>query len=224
MNIIKADLQHPFTAVPNASIRDPRLKLETLGVLTKLLSYPTDWVVCITALQRECRVGRDKLQRIFRELEAAGYMARTKKRMPDGTWSWPCRVYAEPLHHAAISRDGTPGTGTATHGKAGDKQSNKDKASLSRKELIVTDEMLRWAAENTPLVNPQQETAKFLDHPIATSRRYSSQSDLEADWRNWMRRGQEYQAKSGRQNRPTPKKSSTRRAANDLNDTSWLWS
>src|SRR5690606_13404277 len=153
-------------------------------------------------------------QKIIRELEATGYMVRVKQRKPDGRWIWSSQVYAEPLHQADISRDGTSGTGTAAHGKASDKQSNSEKSSLSRKELIVTDEMLHWAAENTPLVNPQQETDKFLDHPMATSRRYSSQSELEADWRNWMRRGQEYQAKSGRQNRPTPKKSSTRRAAN----------
>ena len=49
--------------------------------------------------------------------------------------------------------------------------------------FTVTDEMRAWAAEDSPGVDVDRETAKFKDHQFKTAR-----SDWLAAWRSWIRR------------------------------------
>ncbi|CCD95731.1 hypothetical protein BRAO375_4670006 [Bradyrhizobium sp. ORS 375] len=53
-------------------------------MLGYLLSRPHKWHVRLDHIGRTLVVGRKKLQRIFRELIAAGYVAREARRFVDG--------------------------------------------------------------------------------------------------------------------------------------------
>ena len=63
---------------------DERLSVEAKGVLGFLLSRPHAWQVRLEHIGRTLRVGRKKLQRIFRELISAGYVTRERQRILDG--------------------------------------------------------------------------------------------------------------------------------------------
>ncbi len=83
MTIVRREHRAQFTIVPNAIFRDDRLSIEAKGVLGYLLSRPHNWQVRLDHVGRTLRVGRKKLQRIFRELIGAGYVTREQLRTAD---------------------------------------------------------------------------------------------------------------------------------------------
>ena len=83
MTIVRREHRAQFTIVPNAIFRDDRLSIEAKGVLGYLLSRPHNWQVRLDNVGRTLRVGRKKLQRIFRELIGAGYVTREQLRTTD---------------------------------------------------------------------------------------------------------------------------------------------
>ncbi|WP_315827857.1 hypothetical protein [Bradyrhizobium sp. SZCCHNG3015] len=84
MTIVRREHRAQFTIVPNAVFADARLSVEAKGVLGYLLSRPHKWHVRLDHIGRTLLVGRKKLQRIFRELIAAGYVTREAQRIVDG--------------------------------------------------------------------------------------------------------------------------------------------
>jgi hypothetical protein len=80
MTIVRSEHRAQFTIVPNAIFHDDRLSIEAKGVLGYLLSHPHHWQVHLDRVGRTLRIGRKKLQRIFRELIGAGYVAREQPR------------------------------------------------------------------------------------------------------------------------------------------------
>ena len=80
MTIVRREHRAHFTIVPNAVFADARLSVEAKGVLGYLLSRPHKWQVRLEHIGRTLKVGRKKLQRIFRELIGAGYVTREPQR------------------------------------------------------------------------------------------------------------------------------------------------
>jgi hypothetical protein len=83
MTIVRREHRAQFTIVPNAIFLDDRLSIEAKGVLGYLLSRPHSWQVRLDHVGRTPRIGRKKLQRIFRELIGAGYVTREQPRTAD---------------------------------------------------------------------------------------------------------------------------------------------
>jgi hypothetical protein len=83
MTIVRREHRAQFTIVPNAIFLDDRLSIEAKGVLGYLLSRPHNWQVRLDHVGRTLRIGRKKLQRIFRELIGAGYVSREQPRTAD---------------------------------------------------------------------------------------------------------------------------------------------
>ena len=108
MTIVRSEHRAQFTIIPNAIFRDDRLSIEAKGVLGYLLSHPHHWQVHLDRVGRTLRIGRKKLQRIFRELTPAtspannrGPPARTASAKPttlSATYPshrsgrWTCRL------------------------------------------------------------------------------------------------------------------------------------
>ncbi|OZC35051.1 hypothetical protein B9Q17_07495 [Marinobacter vinifirmus] len=236
MSVIRRAQGQEFTVLPNRTIRDPRLSLDALGLLVKLISRPPNWEVRPYQLQQECAIGRDKLRRLLAELESSGYLVRIKSRRSDGTWDWVSEVYQETQTRTGNTTDGNPGhgatmdvfsvdgsavDGSPVAGKPGDikntdpeKIDSKKQREFTRRDLVVTDEMRTWAVENAPLVDLQWETQVFQTHPRGVDQRYRSQEALQAAWRTWVIRGQQFAERDR-----TPHK--TVSPVDTLSDTSW---
>ena len=73
-----------FASLPNAIWTDERLSIEAKGVLGYLLSRPHNWNVRLTQVGRVLKVGKDRMQRIFRQLISAGYVTREQRRIEGG--------------------------------------------------------------------------------------------------------------------------------------------
>jgi hypothetical protein len=117
--------------VPRALITDARLQFDTRGFAAWLLAKPPGWEIRAGALPYLLKkergpgehIGRDKVRRFFRELEAAGYVTRRRMRKADGRWRWQIEFTdtpaATPTHPRTVDRsavDGSTTGGTAADG------------------------------------------------------------------------------------------------------------
>lgn len=73
-----------FAMISNAFLRDPRLSFHARGVGAWMLSHASGWECTTEGVAREAGVGRDQVRRALRELEAAGYLRRTRVRLAGG--------------------------------------------------------------------------------------------------------------------------------------------
>ena len=116
--------------VPRALITDVRLQFDTRGFAAWLLAKPPGWEIRAGALPYLLKkergpgehIGRDKVRRFFRELEAAGYVTRRRMRRADGQWRWQIEFTdtppMTPTHPGTV--DGSAVDGSATGGAAVD--------------------------------------------------------------------------------------------------------
>lgn len=77
----------PFAQLANAMLRDTRLSLDARGALAFILSHPDDWSFSVAWFMRANKIGRDKTDRIIKELVSAGYCARRQNRGGRGRFS-----------------------------------------------------------------------------------------------------------------------------------------
>jgi hypothetical protein len=79
--IIRRKVNSRFTVVPNEPVNDEALTFEALGLLTYLLSRPDNWQVKLSQLRIRGGLGRDKAQKLMRQLIDAGYVVRRQARV-----------------------------------------------------------------------------------------------------------------------------------------------
>nr|WP_321457201.1 hypothetical protein [uncultured Cohaesibacter sp.] len=68
-----------YTVLRN-EIFEAGLGIEALGLLTYLISKPSNWKVSQMQLRKQFGIGRDKLLKILKELEGVGYIVREQQR------------------------------------------------------------------------------------------------------------------------------------------------
>lgn len=85
-----------ITNIPIAMAQNENLTLEARGLLTFILSLPTNWNISKDWIRTQCpKLGRDKLDRIWKELREAGYIEKIQIHSDDGAFSglhWRVRV------------------------------------------------------------------------------------------------------------------------------------
>jgi hypothetical protein len=98
MAIEKKELKSHYACIPNGTLEDPRLSLDTRGLLAFLLSKPEDWIIRASQIRRDFGIGQVVQQRIFRELERAGYLERKVLQGRDGRWTTGIIIHRESLN------------------------------------------------------------------------------------------------------------------------------
>ncbi len=137
MSIFRVAKTENYTVLLNETLRDENLSLESVGLLARLLTRPQDWQVHFEALRRENRLGRDKLRRLLRELEKAGYLVRRRVHRNDGRFVWISELHEKPQTMDAKTVDGNTIDGKAVDGKPADIQST-DKQNTELKKHTTT--------------------------------------------------------------------------------------
>lgn len=82
-----------FTMVPNAMLEDRRLSAEARAALAWMASKPKGWRLSVADATEVLGIGRDKWQRIIREVRAVGALERRSVRGRDGRIeAWAHRI------------------------------------------------------------------------------------------------------------------------------------
>lgn len=83
MIIRKEGKRHQFIVIDKMAIED-NLSLEAKGLYVYLMAKPDNWTISVKQIQSKHNIGRDKLRRIFSELEKSGYAKLVGKRQQSG--------------------------------------------------------------------------------------------------------------------------------------------
>lgn len=86
MGVIRVEHNANYTTMSNYHLRDARLSLRAMGLMSKMLSLPDDWDYTVAGLASICKEGRDAVRKALMELEAAGYLIREQGRGGSGTF------------------------------------------------------------------------------------------------------------------------------------------
>lgn len=85
-----------FAQIHNAALADGELSFKARGILAYLLSRPPGWQTSAERLARSGRDGDRAIKSGLKELEERGYLKRSKKHKPDGTWEWTQVITDQP--------------------------------------------------------------------------------------------------------------------------------
>jgi hypothetical protein len=97
-----------FTHLGNEVFKS-NLSPESLGVLCYILHLPDDWILRKKQLMSHFKIGRDKIDRIFKELGAAGYLAELiKLRGENGKFEGVNYI----IYDKPMVKDGQPEVGS----------------------------------------------------------------------------------------------------------------
>lgn len=147
MSIIRVERKsQPYTMIANATLQDTSISLEARGLLTYLLSKPDSWAVVVTWLQNEMGVGREKLNRIIRELENAGYIE-TRVVRSDGKFAEYERIVHESPTVVASTVVGKPDSGSADSGKSAPIKERVKKEQTEERNDVITGSALSLVSE-----------------------------------------------------------------------------
>jgi len=107
MAIVKSKHASNFTVLPN-SVFNSDLSVEAIGLLAYFLSLPHDWVIYKTQLHDKLGLGREKLDRIFKELQTKGFVLSVKKHGELGRIEYEHVVYDLPFNNEPQSIEPSP--------------------------------------------------------------------------------------------------------------------
>ena len=175
MSVFRVERNRNYTVMSNYHLRDRRLSLKAKGLLSQMLSLPDDWDYTLGGLAQINREKVDAIRAAVRELEAAGYIVRSRERDAKGRLRGADYViYEHPQVQTPVSDSPTlenpmledpaldfPASGNPT-------QLNKDKQS---KELQNTDSLpfcvLQGKDSHTsPRATPASEPASFCPKAV----------------------------------------------------------
>ena len=96
MTTIRIKHEGKYFVAANQPFNDKRLSWEARGLMGYLLSKPDDWQIRVHDLREQGSTGRQKVQRMLAELEAAGYLRREFVRLERGRFDWMSTIYETP--------------------------------------------------------------------------------------------------------------------------------
>ena len=80
MAVFRIEKTRDYTVMSNYHLRDMSLSLKAKGLLSLMLSLPENWDYTMKGLARICKDGIDSISGGIRELEAHGYLIRSRVR------------------------------------------------------------------------------------------------------------------------------------------------
>lgn len=176
-----------YGAVPEALLEDSRLDLDSRAVAAWLAVKQDGWQILVGVLRArlvlgdQALLGKDRWQRIANELEAAGYLTRTKVNGHDGRWNWHITFTPVPenrtragLAGSGATSAGMPGAGAPVDGQPGHKVISRK---VVPKKVIPTTttnatvspvEIVKTPERSSSLL--EKQCAQELHFPDATSK------------------------------------------------------
>ncbi len=145
-----------FTQIPNDWVRDSRLTLKAIGLLTQLMSHRPGWNMSVSSLARFNKTGVDTIKSAVKELELYGYLTRSGKQEhnDDGTFADFVWTTADPFQNpdtvkTVNGKQDTKNTITKEQQPIKNKQENTDTGfdkfwELYPKRIAKSDALKAW--------------------------------------------------------------------------------
>jgi len=93
--ILRGRRRNAYTIISNSALQDEKLSLEAIGLLACILSFPEHWAFNRAHARHRFKIGREKLDRILKELKDAGYVRHTQERDEHGRMDHSVYIFTE---------------------------------------------------------------------------------------------------------------------------------
>lgn len=98
MAVMRVHKNANFTVMSNYHFREKEMSLKAKGLLSLMLSLPNDWDYSIAGLTTLSKDGKDSVMSALKELEAFGYLTRTRLVDERGRFAgYDYDIYEEPM-------------------------------------------------------------------------------------------------------------------------------
>lgn len=200
MAIIRVVKNKDYTVMSNAHLRDKRLSLKAVGLLSIVLSLPDNWHYTVNGLVGSVKDGKDSVESAIKELKKNGYL-RVDKIYPNGNcnriqyqytfFEKPQEEVFQPLENQDIENQEVesqvfenPHAYINTNKQSTNKQNTKEQ---SKRKYGEYQHVLLTEKEHTHLVelygSSLDEHIKILDEYIETSgKNYKNHSLVLQKW------------------------------------------
>jgi hypothetical protein len=204
--IIKSKSTERFTTLPNELIKSDILSLEEKGLLSYLLSLPSDWVLYRKNLYKQLPDSKGTIDRVFKSLQDKGYILSAKQIGTDGKFiGWNHIVYDIPFDRDAdLPNSDNPTSANADFGQSApilntnyiqktDYIQNTDDyitelKTYSLSELFKESLMIRFPIlRNKGL---EEVINIFNQNLIASNKSHTKQSEYQKHFNNWLNTSQ----------------------------------
>ena len=197
-----------FTQIPNEWVRDSRLSLKAIGLLTQLMSHTPGWNMSISSLARFNKTGIDTIKTAVKELETYGYLKRsmTQEHNPDGTFADFIWTTADPFQNPATALPASAKQDTKKNilkEEQVKKNKQENKASKINENWKPSQKIVDEYSVKYPGLNYDKELTKFINYYQSKD---LTRKDWDASYRNWLINAMDYQGiKPEDKNKPLPK-------------------
>jgi hypothetical protein len=201
-----------FTQIPNDWVRDSRLTLKAIGLLTQLMSHRPGWNMSVSSLARFNKTGVGTIKSAVQELELNGYLKRSEKQEhnEDGTFADYVWTTADPFQN--------PDTVKPVSGKQDTKKTiTKEQQPIKNKQENSVDDFFEtfWSFYPKKIAKADALKAwkqaikkKTADELIALAKTYSEGKLPEHQFipypASWLNKGL-YEAVEVQENKPLQK-------------------
>ncbi len=96
MSVIRVNKTRDYTVMSNYHLRDDRLSLKAVGLMSWMLSLPDNWNFTTEGITKCRKEGRDAIRGALKELEEAGYLVIEYGHKKDGKFSTSYTLYEQP--------------------------------------------------------------------------------------------------------------------------------
>ena len=79
MSIFRVEKNKNYTTMSNYHLRETKMSLKAIGLLSKILSLPDDWDYTIAGLVSICKENETAIKSTLKELQTFGYLEIVKK-------------------------------------------------------------------------------------------------------------------------------------------------
>ena len=110
MGVIRVEHNENYTTMANYHLRDSRLSLRAMGLMSKMLSLPDDWDYSVAGLTKIVKEGRDAVRKALQELESAGYLIREQSRQGGSFAGCDYTLFERPQTGSGSPSPGNPST------------------------------------------------------------------------------------------------------------------
>lgn len=111
MGVIRVEHNENYTTMANYHLRDSRLSLRAMGLMSKMLSLPDDWDYSVAGLTKIVKEGREAVRKALQELESAGYLIREQSRQGGSFAGYDYTLFEQPQAGASSPSPKKPTTG-----------------------------------------------------------------------------------------------------------------
>lgn len=148
MSVFRVHKTRDYTVMSNSHFREKEMTLKAKGLHSLMLSLPEDWDFSIAGLTTLSKDGKDSVMGALNELEAFGYLKRTRLTDEKGKFAgYDYDIFEQPRREKPYAEN--PNTDKPNTEKPSQYNTNKSNTQKQNTDLIEKEERKSKAAANS---------------------------------------------------------------------------